>query len=258
VLLDSGYNPVELGRSEVARRVDFLVRLAKNRVFYRAPGPYPGRGAPRKHGAAFDLKDVATQAEPDAQASLDDSDYGCVEVSLWTGLHTRREPGVSFSVARVQVEQLPRHQSPPAPLWLAWIGEAPPKDLLLLWRWYLRRFTVEHAFRFAKHDLGWTTVRPHSPEAADRWTWLVAAIFWQLYLARALVSDARLPWERPLAAHQFSPGRVRRGFPGLLLTLSTPAQAPKPRGKSPGRPLGYRPGRHKRHPVAHRPSNRAA
>src|SRR6266545_8162923 len=112
--------------------------------------------------------------------------------------------------------------------------------------------------RFAKHSLGWTTVRPCSSEAADRWTWLVAVVFWQLYLARDVVTDCRLPWERPLPAHQLSPGRVRRAFSGLLSTLGTPATAPKPRGKSPGRCFGQRPGRRKRHPVTYRASNRAA
>jgi len=258
VVLDSGYDPVELASSEVAARVDFLVRLAKNRVFYHQPGPYRGRGAPRKHGAVFDLKNPATQGEPTGQASVTDPEYGRVEVTLWAGLHTRRAPRASFSVVRVQVERLPRRQRAPEPLWLGWIGEAPPTHLLLFWRWYLRRFTVEHGFRFAKHSLGWTTVQPRWSEAADRWTWLVAAVFWQLYLARAVVTDCRLPWERPLAAHQLSPGRVRRGFPGLLPALGTPARAPKPRGKPPGRQLGEKPERRKRHPVHHRASAPAA
>lgn len=252
VVLDSGYDPVELASSEVAARVDFLVRLAKNRVFYRPPGPYRGRGAPRKHGAVFDLKDPATHGEPTGQTSLEDPEYGRVEVTLWAGLHTRRAAGTSFSVVRVQVERLPRRRTPPAPLWLAWTSDVPPTDLLMVWRWYLRRFTVEHAFRFAKHSLGWTTVRTRSSEAADRWTWLVAAMFWQLYLARGVVTDCRLPWERPLPAQHLSPGRVRRAFSGLLPALGTPARLPKPRGKAPGRQLGQKPGRRKRHAVTYR------
>ncbi len=63
----------------------------------------------------------------------------------------------------VQVERLPNKKLPPRPLWLARIGGPLPADLTLLWRWYLRRFTVEHAFRFFKQTLGWTTVRPMPP-----------------------------------------------------------------------------------------------
>ncbi len=256
VVLDSGYDPVPLASSTERARVDFLVRLAKHRVFFRVPGPYQGRGAPRKHGAVFKLKDPTTQGEPERQASTVDPDYGQVTVRAWNGLHARKAPEAPFTVVCVQVERLPRRATPPAPLWLAWIGEELPADLLDLWRWYLRRFPVEHGFRFAKRSLGWTTIRPRTPEAADRWTWLIAAIFWQLWLARALIADRRLPWERPLPAERLSPGRVRRAFPGLLVAVGTPARAPKPRGKAPGRRLGDKPGPRTRHPVVRRTPKR--
>src|SRR5512132_4594413 len=50
-----------------------------------------------------------------------------------------------------------------------------------------------------KQTLHWTLPRPRTPEQADRFTWAVAAAYSQLRLARRLVSDLRLPWERPLA-----------------------------------------------------------
>src|ERR1051326_2647803 len=37
------------------------------------------------------------------------------------------------------------------------------------------------------------------------------------------------------------PRRHEHGFRGILVRVSTPARAPQPRGKSPGRPVGYRP-----------------
>jgi len=45
---------------------------------------------------------------------------------------------------------------------------------------------------------------------------------------------------------------------GLLGRLDTPARAPKPRGKAPGRRLGQCPGPRPRHPVARRRPKRAA
>ena len=254
--LDSGYDPVHLARARLA--ADLLVRLRSNRTFYRAPGAYPGRGAPRKYGAVFRLGDPTTHGPPDRRATCEESRYGRVVVDVWDALRGRGAADAPFPVVRVQVERLPRRSRPPAPLWLAWVGGALPADLLALWRWYCDRFSAEHGFRFLKHDLGWTTVRPADPAAADRWTWLLALALWQLWLARPLVADQRLPWERPLPAARLTPGRVRRACAGLFPQLGTPARAPKPRGKAPGRRPGQCPGPRGRHPVARRRPKRAA
>jgi hypothetical protein len=256
VALDSGYDPVQLARARLA--ADLLVRLRSNRHFFHAPGPYAGRGAPRKYGTAFKLGDPTTHGAPDRSATVTDPHYGRVQVAVWADLRGRGAADAPFTVVRVQVERLPRRAKPPAPLWLAWIGGALPADLLDLWHWYGCRFTVEHGFRFLKQALGWTTVRPAAPAAADRWTWLLVLALWQLWLARPLVADQRLPWERPQPAARLSPGRVRRAFAGLLVGLGTPARPPQRRGKAPGRLPGERPGPRRRHPVVRRPPKRAA
>jgi hypothetical protein len=96
----------------------------------------------------------------------------------------------------------------------------------------VRRFDLEHTIRFYKQALGWATPRPRHPEQADRWTWLVLAGYTQLRLARCVVGDRRLPWEQPRPPGRLTPGRVRRGFPQLLARLGSPADAPKPCGRS--------------------------
>ena len=55
---------------------------------------------------------------------------------------------------------------------------------------------------------------------------------WQLWLARELVSDRPLPWQKPQTA--LTPGRVAQSMAAIFTQIGTPAQAPKPRGKSPG------------------------
>jgi hypothetical protein len=255
LLLDSHYDVVELLEAGVP--VDVLARLAANRRFYRRPGPYAGKGAPRKHGPVFRVADPATHGLSDRTQFLPDADYGLVRCDVWAGLHTQPAPLVELTVLRISVAHLPRRPTPPKPLWLVWTGGALPADLRTVWRWYQRRFAVEHLFRFLKQTLGWTTIRPRAPQTADRWSWLLAAGVWQLWLARDLVGDPHLPWE-PAQPAALSPGRVRRGFAGLLLVVGTPAIPPQARGKSPGRQVGQRPGPAPRFPVQRRAPPRAA
>lgn len=256
LVLDSHYDVGELVAAELG--ADILARLACNRRFYRPPGPYCGRGAPPKHGPPFRCADATTHGTPDRTQRDPDPRYGTVTIEVWERLHTQAAPTIEVTVLRLTLERLPRREGAPKPLWLLWHGPALPQDLRTVWHWYQRRFAVEHAFRFLKSDLGWTTIRPRSPASADRWSWLLAAGLWQLWLGRALVADQRLPWERPLAPTALSPGRVRRGFGGLLLRLGTPARPPQPRGKAPGRRPGQGPGPAPRHPVQRRGPPKAA
>lgn len=255
LLLDSHYDVVEL--IEAGVRVDILARLAANRRFCRRPGPYAGKGTPRKHGPVFRCAEPASHGLSDRTQFWPDPDYGVVRFDVWGGLHVPRAPLVELTVIRVSPARLPRRERTPQPLWLVWYGPALPADLRVVWRWYRRRFAVEHLFRFLKQSLGWTAIHPRSPQTADRWSWLLAVAVWQLWLGRDLVADARLPRERP-AADGLSPGRVRGAFAGLLLVLGTPAKLPRPRGKSPGRRVGQCPGPAPRCPVLRRGPPKAA
>jgi hypothetical protein len=256
LLLDSHYDVVELVQADLG--LDILARLASNRRFYRRSGPYRGMGARPKHGPIFRCADPTTHGIPDHTQSDPDATYGTVTIDVWERLHTQPAATLELSVVRVRLARLPRREQPPKPLWLVWHGGGLPAELRTLQHWYQRRFAVEHAFRFLKQDLGWTTIRPRSPHTADRWSWLLATGLWQLWLAREVVAEQRLPWEHASVGGALSPGRVRRGVGGLLLHLGTPARPPRPRGKSPGRRLGQAPGPAPRLPVQRRAPPKAA
>jgi hypothetical protein len=155
---------------------------------------------------------------------------------------------VKGTVVLVEVSRLPGETRKPKKLWMWWAGGGEP-NLDLIWKSYCRRFSLEHAIKFMKLTLGWTSPRVRHPEQADRWTWLILAAYTQLHLARSIVADRRLPWEKPLSQRRLTPTRVLRAFCGLLPGLGTPASAPKPRGRSPGRPKGSLSGRAKRYPA---------
>jgi hypothetical protein len=101
-------------------------------------------------------------------------------------------------------------------------------------------FDIEHAFRFVKGTLGRTTRGICTPAQADRWTWLVIAAYTELRLARGLVDDRRLPWERPRDPSMLTPARIRRGFRLLRADIGTPTNPPKSITPGPGRPKGTR------------------
>jgi hypothetical protein len=131
-------------------------------------------------------------------------------------------------------------------LWSSRTG-ATAVDVDRWWQSFLRRFDLEHTFRLFKQTLGWTRPKLRTPQAADRWTWLVIACHTKLRLARPLSDDLRRPWERPAAPDRLTPARVRRGFRNIHARTTHPVSAPKPGKPGPGRPPGSR----NRHPAAH-------
>jgi hypothetical protein len=270
-VFDAGYDSAQLTLDLADTPAAVLVRLRADRCFYADPPPAtrsPKGGRPRRHGAKFTCADPATWPAPTATHVVGDDQYGTVTVHAWAGLHPKqqRHPGhgtrrprpiVRGTIIRVQVQRVPARTRPPKVLWLWWAGPAGCEvDLDLAWRAYVRRFDLEHTVRFCKQALGWATPRPRHPEQADRWTWLVLAAYAQLRLARQVVGDQRLPWERPRCQPRLSPVRVRRGFPQLLVRLGSPASAPKPAGCPPGRPKGRCSGPARRYPAIKKPTKK--
>ncbi|WP_434740749.1 NF041680 family putative transposase [Micromonospora sp. SH-82] len=253
-VFDSGYDLTRITHLAGALGVQVLGRVRSDRVFY-TPAPRrlrDGRpGRPKLHGDRFELSNPAALPTAEQTLSGHSSRYGAVEVSAWHGLHQKLSsqggwkghvgalPIVAGTVIRIQVERLPGSRAP-QDLWLWHTAPAGTVfDLDLLWKTYLRRFDVEHTFRFLKSVLGWTAPQVRTPQQGERWTWLILAAHAQLRLARTLTVDLRRRWEKTVAADRpMTPGRVRRGFPTLRRHLGTPARRPKPTIPGPGRPKG--------------------
>jgi hypothetical protein len=180
------------------------------------------------------------------------TNYGKAETQAWDRVHPRLThrsswldhdgelPLVEGTLMRLKVEHLSKDRDvPPVWLWSSKTG-ATPGDVDRFWQAFLRRFDLEHTFRFAKQTLGWTTPKLRTPEAADRWTWILIVAHTQLRLARPLAADLRRPWEKPTASDRLTPARVRRGFRNIRAHLVCPTRVPKPTGSGPGRPPGSR------------------
>jgi len=103
---------------------------------------------------------------------------------------------------------------------------------------YFRRFAQDHWYRFAKQALFWTQPALKTPEQAQTWSDLMPLLTWELWLARPLVSDRPLPWQKPQVNARLTQGRVRQSLAAVFAAMGTPTRPPKPRGKSPGWPKG--------------------
>jgi hypothetical protein len=252
IVADAGYDITRLAFVLADLPVQLLARIRSDRVL-RLPKPprLPGTtGRPPKHGPEFALDKPTTWPEPAQVTTTHTTRYGTATATSWDRLHPRLThrgcwldhdgelPIIEGTLIRLQVEHLPGDRDP-KPVWL-WSSttSATAADIDRCWQSFLRRFDLEHTFRLLKQTLGWTVPKIRTPEAADRWTWLVIAAHTQLRLARPLAEDLRRPWEKAAPPGRLTPARVRRGFRNLRATTTLPASAPKPTRPGPGRPPG--------------------
>src|SRR5512135_1777582 len=214
VVFDAGYDLTRLAWLLADLPVEVLGRLRSDRVMYfPAPPREPGaNGRPSRHGAALRLADPASWPAPAVTTTTQTTRHGTAAAAAWGRLHQQLASRAGTSAGEVN----------------------------RAWQAFLRRFDIEHTFRFLKQVLGWTRPKLRSPAAADRWTWLILACYAQLRLARTLAADIRLPWQQPCPPGRLTPARVRRGFRNIRQTLPCPASAPKPGKPGPGRPPGSR------------------
>jgi hypothetical protein len=236
-LWDAEYGCASFIKQTADIAADKLMRLRSNRVLYGAPPAYTGFGRPRVHGDKFKLNDAKTWPTPDQTLEVNDPKLGHLCLRMWCNLHFQQSAKHSMSVIQVERTDVGQQRNY-KPLWLVWVGEQTP-TVDEFWYQYLRRFAVDHWYRFIKQRLHWTLPHFSTPEQSQRWSDLMPLLSWQLWLARDGIKDCPLPWQKP--SQKLSPGRVANSFAAVLARIGTPAPDPKPRGKSPG----WTPGRPK-------------
>jgi hypothetical protein len=249
---DGKYGNAGFLRAVKGLRTGILARLRCDRVLYQAPPPHNGkRGRPKTHGERFAFKEPETWRAPDEIMELEDPHFGKVHLERWSMLHEKKGADVPYDVICACVH-LERSQ-PPAAVWFAWLAPpAIPAHFILtaetLWRAYISRWPIEPGIHFRKDSLCWTLPRFQSKEAGDRWTELTAIACWILFLARTIVADAPLPWQKP--QQRLTPQRVQQSIRPIFALIGSPARPPKLRGKAPGWPKGRHRTPKPRYPVA--------
>ena len=184
-VFDAGYDPIGLAyglagtrpRSSPDPRPPGLLRRPAG------PGEAPGhrqaghQGPSTPSWAADEVLTAAHLGPAHPATGHPGPRYGTVTVTAWAHLHPKltgrgrwaghaSPPIVKGPLIRVEVHHLPKPTArTKKTLWLFWSGPGTP-DLALCWRAYLRRFDIEHTFRFAKNTLGWTSPSVCTPEQA--------------------------------------------------------------------------------------------
>ena len=139
------------------------------------------------------------------------------------------------------------------PLWLIVMGDRRDElTLTHIYQAYTARFDIEHFFRFGKQKLLMVAFQTPEVKREENFFLLTHIAYAQLWIARHLVHCLPRPWERNLPAMKqrlISPTLVQRDFGRIIQHFGTPAQPPKPRIISPGRPKGTVLTKRTRHPV---------
>jgi hypothetical protein len=243
VTWDGKYGNAGFLRSVKGKHCGIVARLRCDRVLYGPPPPRQPkkRGRNKLHGQRFAFKEPDTWGEPNEVIDLDDPYWGQVRLERWNNRHEKKGADVPYDVIRASVHR--EREKPPAALWLAWLTpKTLPAGLTVtvqtIWRAYECRWPIEPALHFRKATLGWTMPRFQTKEAGDRWTWFTALTAWMIFLARAIVEDTPLPWQKP--QQRLTPQRVQQSISPIFGLIGTPARPPKPRGIPPGWPKGRR------------------
>src|SRR5437588_2503581 len=245
ILADRWYGTPEFLRACHELGYSVLIRLKSNRKLYRVPVRRHRRGAPPKDGALFQGKRPETHGTADEVCSEQHPSGSSVQISRWNHLHFQQDRELDLSVIRVERDAAKGTKRDPRVSWFVMLDAIIPLPQIA--QQYRRRFSQEHGYRFLKQELLWTRVHVRTPAQFERWSWLVALVFNQLYLARDLGQALHRPWER--TDRPVTPQQVRRVMPTILLQVGTPARPCQPRGKSPVRAKGFRPAPAPRFPV---------
>ena len=254
LVVDSAYgNHQFLTPLQAHKNLVIIARSRSNRVFYQRPIPtekLPEKGHPTWYGERFDLKEPQTWHEPSevGYTSYQTQRGRKIDVTLtaWHNLLMRGSKALPthqcpFTLLRI-VSMDVEGKTVFKPMWLIVMGERRSEisDLQSV-QSYRQRFDLEHTFRFKKQNLLLSDFETPDVEHEQNWVYLVMLAYVQLWAAHALAVALPRPWERnlkPDPSARISPSKVQQDWNRIISQLGTPAAAPKPRGKSPGRQLG--------------------
>jgi hypothetical protein len=263
---DSAYSkPAYLNANREYTNLVTIARARGTRTFYRQPEPNDKpaeKGHPTWYGKPFRLKEPETWDAPDQVAETTFVSHKKVtyrvEIQAWYNLLMRGSKSCPmrqhpFTLVKIRWYNQKGEALFQKPLWLIVMGDRRTElSLLDIYEAYLQRYDLEHFFRFGKQKLLLNKFQTPDDQHEEHWWRLVALAYLQLWAAKDMASNLPRPWEQYLpspADKQPTPAMVLRDMSRIIRQIGTPAPAPKPRGKSPGRRKGAKLTPRSRQPV---------
>jgi hypothetical protein len=266
-VVDSAYSkPTYLNANRGQENLVTIARARGTRTFYSEPDPETEtgdeKGHPTWYGAPFCLKAQKTWGDPDEVAETTFTSQHKVtyrvEIQAWYNRLMRGKKDIPmhrhpFTLVKIRWYNSQGEALFQKPLWLIVMGKRRTELTLLdIYQAYLKRYDLEHFFRFGKQKLLLDKFQTPDDNHEENWWRLVALAYLQLWVAKDWVSQLPRPWERYLPSvlnKLVTPAAAQRDFGRIIRQIGTPSPAPKPRGKSPGRPKGRVLTPRKRHAV---------
>jgi len=254
LVVDSSYSSRPFLKQQVQHEnLVTVVRVRSNRVFYQSPFNsqlFQPKGHPRWYGERFDLKDDTTWHSP--HTTQQTTIITCrgrlltLTIKAWHQMlmrGTKEHPMHLYPFTLVQTQVTDADGKLVfRPMWLIVIGQRRGElTPLESYQAYRQRFDLEHFLRFGKQRLLMTAYSTPDVQHEENWVRLTLLAYVQLWAARELAVHLPRSWERyqKLSPQgKVTPSTVQRDFTRIISEIGTPATAPKPRGKSPGRPSG--------------------
>jgi len=243
IALDGGSGKLKFFGGRRGLRTVATARMRPDRVLYPLPqtpptGEQKKRGRRPNDGPEFRFADPGTWPTPNEVLELEGPNFGRVRWELGSPLRFRvNGEVVDRSGVRSQI-QLERDK-PPAPHGDgAHHGTTEETTRARVFECVPHRGPLEPANRVRNERLSAERPKVRPAEASDLWLELLQVIEGELSLWRPASKDSHLPWQKPLAPDQLTPGRVIRSLGENVERVGTPGSAVLPRGNSPGWPSG--------------------
>lgn len=272
--VDSDYAAVTyLGGAVGHPNLVTVFRLPGNRTVYHSPSPEEANGKRRGHptwyGKRMKLKKQTDWNPADdaveipfttAKGKQYKASIECWHNMLMTGKRDVPMHKYPFTLVRVRILNEEGDPVFRRPMWLSAIGNRRDElSLSDIYHAYMRRYDIEHFFRFGKQRLLMNSFQTPDTAQEQNWWTLVMIAYFQLWLGRYEANDMPRPWQIYLPEFKSkaddqkstvsSPSSVQKDFGRIIRQFGTPAQPPKRRGYSPGRGQGQSVGNRTRHPV---------